>query len=556
MSTKRERWLLLGLVLLSLALHFFFVRGPRVVWGDEPFYLWIGRNWLTGRGYQFLGFTDVHHPPLYPLLSGMMYLVTRNLEAASNSLYLIFGPLLVLPVYGIGRRLYGPRPGLLAGLLVALWPPFNAAVPWWGTMTEPPYYFFVASGLWAAVVAAGLGGKSGAEAPTTNASAGGATGNRFWAWALAGVAFGLAYLTRPEGLWYAPAVGGALLVVAWLRHMHWRGWAAGAALFALGFLAGFVPYAIHTRINTGSWMVSEKVGITFQDGLAIARGDMAEHDRVLYQLDSSGKQVFFFSRESFHLSMMDQIRADPRGYAGVLYLNAQNLLASFFSVVDFVPAFLPLLGLGLFGMAWSRRRLYGELILLAALLPPLTFLLFFIFARYLSPMLLPMLVWTGLGLALMGDWLEETGMALQPRWPRLWRWISRYLLVLAVALILLITHRWTSLAVTGTQAVRPEHRAAGEWLAAHAPPDAVVMSRYPAIAFHADRRWIPSPNSEYGAALSYAAANGADYWVVDGNESSLRPQLALLTDGPPPSELELVFSTPTDGKPVYVYRIK
>jgi len=149
-------------------------------------------------------------------------------------------------------------------------------------------------------------------------------------------------------------------------------------------------------------------GITFQDGLALARGDLAEHDRVLHQLDSSGKQVYFFSRESFHLSMLDQIRADPRGYAGVLYLNVQSLLKSFFSVLDFVPAFLPLLGLGLFGLAWSRRRFYGELILVAAMLPPLTFLLFFIFARYLSPMLLPMagVDWFGpgtLGRLVAGD---------------------------------------------------------------------------------------------------------------------------------------------------------
>jgi 4-amino-4-deoxy-L-arabinose transferase-like glycosyltransferase len=550
--TGRERWLLAGLVLLSLGLHLFYVRGPRVVWGDEPFYLWIGRNWLTGQGYQFMGFTDVHHPPLYPLLSGLLYLVTRNLEVASNLLYLFFGPLLVLPIAGIGQRLYGPRAGLLSGLLVALWPPFNAAVPWWGTMTEPPYYFFVALGIWAAVVAADLGPAN------ENSDLSSAAGSRrsFWPWGLAGLAFGLAYLTRPEGIWYAPAVGGALLVGAWLRRMSWRRWLTGALLFALGFIAGFLPYAVHTRINTGSWMVSEKVGITFQDGMALARGDMAEHDRVLYQLDSSGKQVFFFSRESFHLSMLDQIRAQPRAYAGVLYLNLQNLLGRFFTVEDFMPALLPLLGLGLFGLAWTRRRFYGELILIAALVPPLSFLLFFIFTRYLSPLLFPMLVWSGLGLALLSDWFRGTGMALQPRWARIWRGFGQLLPVLVVAGVLLITHHWTLTAVTETQAVRPEHRAAGEWLAAHTPADAVVMARYPAVAFHADRHWVPSPNSDYQAALSYAAANGVSYWVVDGNESQFRPQLAFLAEGSPPPELELVFSVPTAGKPVYVYRVR
>ena len=49
----------------------------RIVWGDEPFYLWLGRNWLTGRGYSFTGYSDVHHTPMYPLLSGLFYLLTH-----------------------------------------------------------------------------------------------------------------------------------------------------------------------------------------------------------------------------------------------------------------------------------------------------------------------------------------------------------------------------------------------------------------------------------------------------------------------------------------------
>jgi len=546
--TWHYRWLLAGLVLISLALHLLFVCRPRVVWGDEPFYLWLGRNWLTGHGYQFLGFTDVHHPPLYPLLSGLLYLLTRNLELASNLLYLLFGPLLVLPLYGIGRRLYGAPAGLASGLLTALWPAFNAAVPWWGTMTEPPFYFFVALGLWAAVVAAGFAPQGREVEPEEDEVA----GRQLWAWGLAGLAFGLAYLTRPEGIWYMPVVGAALLIGVWAQRTPWRRWLPAGLLYVAGFLVCFIPYAIHTRIHTGAWMVSEKVGITFQDSMALARGNLAEHDRILWQLDSTGRRVFFFSPESFHLSMWDEIRANPRGYAGMIYLNIRALLDRFFTVEDFVPALLPLLGLGLFGTPWDRRRLRGELLLLASLVPPLTFLLFFIFTRYLSPMLLPMLLWTGLGLVRVCQWAME--------WPgagSAWRRLAWWLPIGVVAALLLAVHPLTLSAVTSTQAVRWEHRAAGEWLASHAPADAVIMARYPAIAFYADRRWLPSPNSEYGAALQYAAWHGADYWVVDANEAAWRPQLASLAEGTPPGqELALVYSVPTAGKPVYVYRIR
>lgn len=546
-SERTARWLVVGLALVSLAVHLFYAAKPRVVWGDEPFYLWLGRNWLTGQGYQFLGFDDVHHPPLYPLLSGLLYLLTGNLERASTLLFVIFGPLLVLPMAGIGWRLYGARAGLLTGLLVALWPAFNATVPWWGTMTEPPFYFFAAVGLWASVGAAGLGRQR-----SQDRQAGGSP----WAWGLAGLAFGLAYLTRPEGIWYVPAVGAALLLAAWFSRFPWRRWLAGAALFALGFMLCFGPYAVYTRIHTGGWMVSEKVGITFQDSLALARNDMAEHDRILWQLDSSGQQVFFFSQESFHLSMLEQIRANPRAYASIVYLNVRSLASRFFTVQGLAPIWLPLLGLGLFAVAWDRRRLRGEALLLASLLPPLTFLLFFIFERYVSPLLLAMLPWTALGLERLCAWLRSTAVALWPQLGLRWQRLAWALPLLLVTALLLALHPETQAAVTRTQAFRPEHRTAGQWLAANAPAEAVIMARYPAIAFHADRRWIPSPNSDLPAALGYAAANDADYWVIDGNEAAWRPQLAFLTEGTAPAELELVYSAPTAGKPVLVYHLK
>lgn len=548
LSRRSERWLLVGLVLLSAALHLYFVRGPRVVWGDEPFYLWLGRNLLTGQGYQFLGFSDVHHPPLFPLLTGALYLALGSLERASNAVYVLFGSLLVLPMVGVGRRMYGAWAGLFAGLLTALWPVFNAAVPWWGTMTEPPFYFFVALGMWAAVEVTMADSLSSPQRAASSR-------RRLFLWWLAGLAFGLTYLTRPEGIWYVATVGLALLLVAWFTRQPPRLWLSGALLYALGFALCFGPYAVYTRVHTGAWMVSEKVGITFQDSLALARNDLAEHDRILWQLDSTGEQVFFFSEESFHLSMLDEIRANPRRYAGLVYLNVRSLLGKFFTVQGFLPALLPLLGLGLFGLAWDRRRLRGELVLLAGLLPPLTFLLFFIFERYVAPLLLPLLVWTGLGTALLCRWAGETAAALLPRLgPRSLR-LAATLPVVVLVVVLVIAHPETLRSVTATQAFRREHRAAGEWLAANAAADAVVMARYPAIAFHADRYWIPSPNSDYAAALRYAAANGADYWVMDGNERAWRPQLAFLFEDNPPPELELVYRVPTAGQPVLVYRI-
>ena len=102
-------------------------------------------------------------------------------------LYVICGTLLVLPIYGIARRLAGDAAGLAAALVAAVYPVLTAGVPLWGTMTEPLYLLLVATAWWALLVA--LAGRA--------ACAG---------YAVAGATLALAYLTRTEALVYL-AVG-------------------------------------------------------------------------------------------------------------------------------------------------------------------------------------------------------------------------------------------------------------------------------------------------------------------------------------------------------------
>ena len=69
----------------ALALRAALVSPERVVWGDEPFYLWNARNLATGRGYTFFnGVPDVYLTPLYPLLIAGLYFILHNLELASR----------------------------------------------------------------------------------------------------------------------------------------------------------------------------------------------------------------------------------------------------------------------------------------------------------------------------------------------------------------------------------------------------------------------------------------------------------------------------------------
>ncbi|MGC8839016.1 MAG: ArnT family glycosyltransferase [Anaerolineae bacterium] len=538
---RRGAWVLGGILLLALvlrALWAFGVLRDRVVWGDEPFYLWLGRNLLTRGFYSFTGHWDVHHTPLYPVVSGLLYLLVGDLKQASDLAYLLFGTLLVLPVYALGRDLYGRAAGLAAAAVAAVLPSLVVGPLLWGTMTEPPFLFLVAGGMWAL--------WRGFRQEWTAG------------YALAGAAFGLAYLARPEAIWYPVALGGVLALVGLLRQ-EWRPapWLRLLALGAAFFLAIF-PYLLYVRVHTGHWMVSEKVGVAYEHGFALGHRDYAAFDRAAWGLDSTGLEVRFFSSETYTLSLVEQIRADVPGFLRLLELNALRFLETLGAARFFPGLLIPLVALGFFRRPWDRRRLEGEAFLWASTVPVLSFLLFQVLDRYMAPLLLLAVVWLGKGLAEWGDWAVETARALRVRGlPPAWEGALRVGLVLLVGAFLVGLQPAVRKALNVPNSFRPDHRAVGEWLRDHTEPDAAVMSRYPAIAFHAERRWVATANAPLEDLHRYAVGKGVDYFVVDRRELALRPQFAPLVEGgPAPGWLEEVARFRTGEDVLVVYRLK
>ena len=197
----QSEWLWpLALTLTGVALRLALADPARVVWGDEPFYLWDGQNLALGRGYSFFqGVADVYLTPLFPLLIAGLYLLLHNLELASRLCYVLLGAALTLPVYAIAREMYGRRAARIAGALVTFYPALTAAQLYWGTMTEPLYFLLAYAGLYAALRAA------------RDRQAG------FGPYILAGALFALTYLTRGEGIAYIVVVGGALAFIRLCR---------------------------------------------------------------------------------------------------------------------------------------------------------------------------------------------------------------------------------------------------------------------------------------------------------------------------------------------------
>ncbi len=543
-------WPLYAIMLLALAVRIYWISQPRIVWGDEPFYLWLGQSLLAGEGYRFFGISGVHFSPLFPLLAAAVASMAGTFAAPDSStammigsgfLYVVCGTLLVLPIYGLTTRLTGRAAGLAAAAIAAVYPALTAGIPLWGTLTEPLYLLLIGLSWWMWLVALET--------------------YRTGAYVLGGLAVGLAYLTRSEALLYlAAGLGmlGLLQVIFPLgaERNKWRRAVVGIGLALVAFVVVISPYLIALHGLTGKWQLIEEAGSTYVSARGLAYGDVAAFDQATWGLDPVSGEVYLFSPGSESQGLLEAIAGDPGAFAQQLRVNLRDLLASVFSDRLIPWPLTGLIALGLFVRPWNVSRWRGELLLMASLVGPLSFLPFFIQDRYVAGVLLPALVWMGGGVAWLGSWLADSCAALMPGMRHALRgWLLRSVPALLTLVLLLWQAPRLWAALQQTNSFQLGHLVAAQALRElHPDAESVVMARYPAIAFHAGLRWAPTPAASWTEVVAYARVKGARYLAVDGWEVQLRPHLSFLLDpGRVPASLKHIATVRTGSSPVVLY---
>ncbi len=122
--SRRERGIVAALALLMLALRAAAFLRYRFD-SDEPQHLHVAWGWTAGL-VQYRDFFD-NHAPLFHLLSAPLL---RILGERSDVLFFMRAPMLLLfaavlwATYVLGTRLYSPRVGVWAALLLSFFPPF------------------------------------------------------------------------------------------------------------------------------------------------------------------------------------------------------------------------------------------------------------------------------------------------------------------------------------------------------------------------------------------------------------------------------------------------
>jgi len=508
---------------------------PRMIKSDESNYLHLGWNLLSGRGYLSCIYPETYYTPLYPIVSGTFYLLVHDFEWASNLAYVLFGSMLQLPLFFLARRIYGLHAAWVTAIWLGIFPALAVSVLHWGTMTEPLYIFLVYCGLAAFLI--------GLE-------------ENVWGWcAAAGAFFGLAYLTRPEAVFYF----GVFLVFG----LVWLGWRQrsgplktsqliGCYVLAFALLAG--PYIWYLHRHAGKWMSAGNVTLDWELD-ETDQNDPVAHDRSVYGLASGGREIMRYSPERFRESVWQKVLGNPTQFMGRIKDNVRDLPALLFDWYTFWYGLLALIGLALFKRPWDRSRLAHEVFLASIVVPVLVFLPSRAGLRSYAPIFPVLLMWAARGAVETGRWLQDTRRQWEPgviseRTGVKWSWLP--------AVLIMIFFLATTVAAARFEQRRIffGEKEAGLWLRANTPATARVMAWNSAVALYARRQCVLSPNTDWESFLRYARAHRADYLVVTDREvTETRPQMEFLEEtNELPPELQLVFNFEEPHQWTLVYR--
>jgi hypothetical protein len=526
LPARRFAMLVFAAVVVGLALRVAIGLTDDAPATDETAYLRSGISLVEGDGFAREGHPELHFPPFAPFLYG---LTSRVVDPHTGAVILtcLASAALIVPLALLGRRVAGTAAGVATAWIAALAPGLSTTLANRGAGSEAEYMLLVVGAVWFVVSAADHRGQP-----------------RVVRVAAAGLLVGLAYLTRPEGLFAAVPLGVGVLVLG-LRAVGGRrrrlASAAGlGAAFAVPIVACIVPYAAYLHRHTGEWQLSAKTqDASIEAWHAVARADRQARDSVLYQLDETG---LAFAAE--RTSLTELARDDPSGYLGIVGTNVAALGEALADpetgrVLSWLLLPLPVWLLAAYG-AWRHRRTRTTLMVLAVgALPVATALAFFVQPRYLVLTVALATVLAGAGV-----------VSLPPRWRRL------TVVGMVGLLVLSSVQGFRGPGGWGHPSDHDDQRDAGEWIAANTGPDDRVMSRSMVVEFYAERPTMAIPYADLDEILAYARHYGAKYIVVDWyTVRRLRPQLASLRDDAGVPGLRLVYKVREEGRTTRVFAL-
>ena len=468
--SQPKAWKALLLILLfAFVLRIFLIIFPEVIHNDATEYIRHAKQISSG------DWSGGKAPPLYPLLIAGGQAITKNYEMAGIWVSIIFGTLIVLPIFYLGRAIFDEKVGFLSALFVAVHPFLYKSSG--SVLTESTYHFLLATSVlwgWYAF-----------------------TRGRFSYILLFSFFTTLAYLTRPE------AIGFVFIFSIWVLLINppdvSRGWIkrVGVIILAIfGFLAFSSPFLVQIRKETGRWELSRKASVSI--------GSLSGEEEV-----PSSETI---KKKGLTLSSFIK---NPLPVLGKIGIGLLDSLYKFQQVYNPILFLLAVWGLTFLLKKKKPHSLKMSFYLMAYLFFFFGLVLpfFWVTRRYTSQMISISIPWAACGFLGVSEWIHQRfdGKGVRKRIP-------------AILLIFLLVGLFIQGRVIHTREHRVIQREVGLWMRENLPKESKVMSRLPQEAFYAEFPWVRMLSEEYEVILGYARSKGVRYLLIEEDIEKISPR--------------------------------
>ena len=533
--------LYLALLVAAVVLRaYWVVHHSAVLSADGGEYARIAENLLRRGSYTglFEG-PELMFPPFFPVLLALSTFFTGSIDIAARLIPFLAGVLLVPVVFALGRVMYGPRVALGAAALIALHP---VLIDLSGSAySESIYLLLMFAGLYCALRAL----DSGSLALTV----------------CCGTLFGLAFLTRPEALFYPFVV----LVVMLSTDLGTR-WARRFAVRSICLFAPIViltaPYAAYISRETGSLRLEGKSIMNYTIGERRNAG-IPPHEAALGigpNLSEDGPQL-----SPNHFIAAARRAPSARELASYWVESARRNKKTLPDLLLSPPfgslLVIGLMVLGLFSRPWHRPRAVQEAVLIGVALGHLLLLLglHLIRTTYLLPLMAVLLFWVSKGVDEAARWGMGTARRALAAYRPPARWLDasiRCVLIAALVVQALWGMRWGTFDDQGpnTRLLKD----VGVWLDHYRPGDKRIMTLHPTVAYYSAGILLLMPVTTASLALQYVHLKRPDFIVLFDRDGAIAAYLRQwLDDGIPDKAASIIYrasSASHDGVTIYEWR--
>ncbi|MCL5883462.1 MAG: glycosyltransferase family 39 protein [Actinobacteria bacterium] len=507
-ASRRRSWqILLALIFFAaLAIRALAALKRPMIELDEAVYARMAENLAAGKGpLDLMEFSRVFFSPLYPLFVAGVAVVFRSYVLSGYIVAVVFGSLMVIPTFLLGREFVNERAGLMAAALLAVFPIF---VDYSSKLyNESVYIFFLLFGIyfgWHLL-----------------------KNRRMTCGIMAGVSIGFAYLTNPTSVYYVVIIAGLAVVITFFRG-GWGTMLKSVSMLLVFFLIVAAPYLIFLHSEMGKWSFTGKditPAIHYYSAVHGLRYNTVEWEKDLYSLTNDGQEVRILRLDELPGINDRSVIRHPLTYIKI-FANQTNIFYTQELVQVFPLWLLPLLGLGLFARGWDRRRAVKVGFLLLMMVPALVIMAMYAHSRFFMPFVPLAIIWVAQGWQKLEEWGSDTiTHSLAGPHEALWRRWAPWLIGTAVLLPLLIMSGVT----VARQSYPVEYKEAGQWLRQEAGPGSRVMSRDSSVAYYSGGVSVILPYADYESTTHYARLKNVDYLVMaDWDINNSRPDLAVL----------------------------